>query len=111
MKVTLQLFCVSLPILIMIGIIPLVTNDYILTLIYIAIITALFMYKKEKKIDMIIFAFGFCVMILFEYIFISTGVETFIRNSLFGVMPLWLPFLWGYGFVAIKTGIKILESK
>jgi len=36
-------------------------------------------------------------------------VETFVRNSLFGLMPLWLPFLWGYGFVAIKRGIKILE--
>lgn len=111
MKVALQLFFISLPILIMIGLIPLIINDYILTLIYVAIITALFIYKKERKIDMIIFTFGFCVMIIFEYIFISTGVETFVRNSLFGVMPLWLPFLWGYGFVAIKTGIKLLESK
>ena len=48
-------------------------------------------------------------MILSEMIFISTGVEIFVRNTLFGLMPLWLPFLWGYGFVAIKRGIKILE--
>lgn len=60
--------------------------------------------------DGIIFIFGFCAMIFFEYIFISTGVETFVRNSLFGSMPLWLPFLWGYGFVAIKDGVKILEQ-
>jgi hypothetical protein len=24
-------------------------------------------------------------------------------------MPLWLPFLWGYGFVAIKRSIEILS--
>ncbi len=43
-----------------------------------------------------------------EYFFISTGVETFIRNSLFGVMPLWLPILWGYGFIAIRRGVEAL---
>ena len=48
-------------------------------------------------------------MIISEAIFISTGVETFIRNSLFGLMPLWLPFLWGYCFVAMKRAIKILN--
>jgi hypothetical protein len=49
-------------------------------------------------------------MTFFECIFILTGVETFIRNSLFGIMPLWLPFLWAYGFVVIKRAIAIIES-
>jgi hypothetical protein len=49
-------------------------------------------------------------MIFFEYLFISTGVETFNRNSLFGIMPLWLPLLWAYAFVAIKRSVILLNS-
>lgn len=45
-----------------------------------------------------------------EAFFISTGVEVFIRNSLFGIMPLWLPLLWGYGFIAIRRAANILEQ-
>jgi len=48
-------------------------------------------------------------MILVEGLFISTGVETFNRNSLLGIMPIWLPIIWGYGFVSIKRLIEIIE--
>lgn len=48
-------------------------------------------------------------MIISEFFFVSTGVETFVRNTLFGIMPIWLPFLWGYGFVDIKRAIQILD--
>ena len=84
----------------MIGLIPLVKNEYLLSLLYIAVILISFKIKYVKN-EYKIFIAGFILMIIFEFIFISTGVETFIRNSLFG-MPLWLPFLWGYGFVAIR---------
>jgi len=84
----------------MIGLIPLIKNDYLLTLSYIIIILISFKIKYVKN-EYEIFIAGFILMSIFEFIFISTGVETFIRNSLFG-MPLWLPFLWGYGFVAIR---------
>ena len=57
---------------------------------------------------MALLVFGFFAMIASEYLFISTGVEKFERNSLLGLMPLWLPFLWAYGFVAIKRAISIL---
>ncbi|PIP68883.1 hypothetical protein CO033_00925 [Candidatus Nomurabacteria bacterium CG_4_9_14_0_2_um_filter_32_10] len=97
-----------IPILVMIGLIPIILNDYLLVIIYIVIILISLYIKKEKG-DIFIFVFGFFAMILSEMVFISTGVETFVRNTLFGLMPLWLPFLWGYGFVAIKRGIKILE--
>ena len=97
-----------IPILVMIWLIPVIENDYLLTLIYIVIILISFVVKKEKG-DIFIFLFGFFAMILSEMVFISTGVETFVRNTLFGLMPLWLPFLWGYGFVVIKRGLKILE--
>ena len=50
-------------------------------------------------------------MAIFEVIFISTGAETFNRVSLFGLMPIWLPFLWGYGFIVIKRSIEVLENR
>ena len=99
----------ALPILVMISLIPFVKNDFLLTAIYILIIGLALAIKREPK-DITILFFGFFVMIISEYFFISTGVETFNRNSLLGLMPLWLPFLWAYGFVAIKRGVKILEK-
>lgn len=106
----LKIFFYSLPILVMIGLIPLIGNDYYLTSAYLAIILISLIIIKYSKNDIIVLLFGFVSMIFFEYIFISTGVETFQRNSLFGVMPLWLPFLWAYGFVAIKRAVEILED-
>lgn len=97
----------GIPVLIMIGLIPLIENDYLLTLIYIILISvALFI--KHSGGDFKILIFGFLIMTIFEYIFISTGVEIFIRKSFLGVMPLWLPFLWAYGFVTIKRVISII---
>lgn len=104
----LNIFLNVIPILVMIRLISVIQNDYLLTVIYIGIIIISFFIKKEKG-DVFIFFFGFFAMIISEMVFISTGVETFVRNSLFGLIPLWLPFLWGYGFVAIKRGLKILE--
>ena len=104
-----KIFVNSIPILIMIGLIPFVDNDYILTALYLIIIIVSFIIKKEKN-ELLIFCAGFILMIIFEILFISTGVETFIRNSLFGLMPLWLPFLWGYGFVAIKRSSAIINQ-
>lgn len=109
MDKVLRIFFVSLPILIMIGLIPLVKNDYLLTLIYILIIYISLKAMKSRKNDFIILIFGFVAMIIFEYSFIATGVETFTMNSLFNLMPLWLPFLWAYGFVAIGRSVKVLN--
>jgi len=91
--------------------IPLVQNDYVLTLCYIVVIGISLKIIGARKQDGVVFVFGFVSMIIFEYIFISTGVETFGRNSLLGVMPLWLPFLWAYGFVAINRSVEVLDSK
>ena len=102
-----QIFFNALPVLIMVGLIPLVPNDYNLSLVYILIIVAAFYVKREKN-DLLIFIF---VMTIFENLFVKTGVETFQRNSLLGVMPLWLPLLWAYGFVAIKRSIIVLEGR
>lgn len=109
MKKVYSIFLNAIPILLMIGLIPIIQNDYVLTLVDIGIIAVSLAFRRYRN-DFVVLFFGFFVMILFEYFFISTGVETFNRNSLFGLMPLWLPFLWGYGFVAIKRSIEIINN-
>lgn len=93
----------------MIGLIPFVQNDYILSAIYIGIVIVSLVIKYQKN-DLLIFFAGMIFMTLSEYLFISTGVETFVRNSLFGLMPLWLPLLWGYGFIAIRRSVALITN-
>jgi hypothetical protein len=93
----------------MILLIPFISSDYWLTLLYVVIVLFSFYLKRERNEVLILF-FGFAIMIASEYLFISTGVEKFVRNSLFGLMPLWLPFLWAYGFVVIKRSVIILDK-
>ena len=105
----LKIFLNIIPVILMIAIIPIFTNDYLLTAIYVVIIAISLMFKYEKK-DYLFLILGFLIMIISEYFFVSTGVETFTRNSLFGIMPLWLPFLWAYAFVIIKRAVIILND-
>jgi hypothetical protein len=93
----------------MIGLIPLISDDILLTGLYIIISFIALKIQKEKH-DLLIYSIGFCFMLISEALFISTGVETFQRRSLFGIMPLWLPFLWAYGFIAIRRAIHIIEK-
>lgn len=104
-----KIFLEAIPVLLMITLIPFIQDDYKLALAYCAIILIALLIKYEKK-EIIILIAGLIVMFIFEFIFISTGVETFLRNSLFGKMPLWLPILWAYGFIAIKRTTRILEE-
>lgn len=108
MKKTKEIILNILPILVMIGLISTISNDYWLSLVYVVIIVTSLAVKRSKN-DPLFLVFGICTMGIFESIFISTGVEVFQRNSLFGLMPVWLPILWGYGFVVIKRIIEILN--
>jgi hypothetical protein len=101
------IYCI--PIVVMIGLIPFVLNDYLLTAVYILFTIALFFVKREKN-DLLAFLFGLVGITLSEALFVSTGVETFLRHSFFGLMPLWLPFLWAYAFVTIKRSLRILDK-
>ncbi len=103
----LLIFFNAIPIILMISLIYLIKNDYLLTSVYIIIIAISFIIKYEKK-EIVVFTFGFFIMIIAEYFFVRTGVEIFVRNSLFNLMPLWLPFLWAYSFVGMKRAIKLL---
>ncbi len=97
-------------VLLMVGLIPLVKNDYILTGVFVFIILVDAIVRKNRSERMAIL-FGFFAMTMFEYLFVATGVETFSRQSFLGVMPLWLPFLWAYGFLAIKRGAETIDRK
>lgn len=97
-----------IPILVMIGLISFVHNDYMLTAFYLTIIILALLVKCERY-DVFIFFIGSIFMTVSEYLFISTGVEAFVRQSFFGLMPLWLPILWGYGFIVIKRSVLILQ--
>ena len=109
MKKIIRIFLNAIPVLLMIGLIPFVPDDGVLTAVYCAIVIIAFLVERTRH-DWPVFLFGFFAMALFEWFFISTGVERFNRNSLFGIMPLWLPFLWAYGFVAISRSVKILGN-
>ena len=102
-----KIFLNTIPVIVMVALIPVLSNDYALTGAYLAIIAAALLIRYEKR-DILFFSFGLVTMTIAEYLFISTGVETFRRNSLFGLMPLWLPILWAYAFVAMKRAIIIL---
>jgi hypothetical protein len=109
MKKTIRIFLNAIPVLLMIGLIPFVSDDGILTAVYCVIIIIAFLVERTRR-DLPVFVFGFFAMLVFELIFVSTGVERFNRNSLFGIMPVWLPFLWAYFFVAMSRSIKILTN-
>lgn len=100
----------TLPIFLMIGLIPLVTNDYLLSFLFILIIIVSLAIRRAP-LDLTALILGAVLMTIAEYLFVSTGVETFTRNSLFGIMPLWLPILWAYGFVAMKRIVYIIGRK
>jgi hypothetical protein len=97
-----------LPIAFMVMLVPLIKNDQALLWTYVVIIWVLFSLKHERG-EIRLLLIGAVVMFLFELLFISTGVETFERNSLFGMMPIWLPVLWGFGFVQMKRFIKAMR--
>lgn len=105
---TVSIVLYALPIVVMIGLIPLIKNDYVLSLVYLACIITLLFIKSEKN-DLFAVIFGFIAITISEAFFVSTGVETFIRNTLFGLMPFWLPLLWAYAFLSIKRSLRILD--
>ncbi|MBX9765434.1 DUF2878 family protein [Patescibacteria group bacterium] len=104
-----NIFLNAIPVLLMIGLIPIVKDDYLLAATYFFIILISFAIKKEEK-DLLVFVFGLVVLTISESLFVSTGVETFTSKTLLGLMPIWLPILWGYAFVAIKRSLKIISE-
>jgi len=99
----------ALPIILMIALIPLIENDYSLLFVYIVIISVLVLIKYEPG-EYVYFLFGLIIITFFEWFFVRTGAEIFQRRSLLGIMPIWLPFLWAYSFIAIKRSILAINE-
>ncbi|MDB5244176.1 MAG: hypothetical protein JWN18_46 [Parcubacteria group bacterium] len=99
----------AFPVALMIILIPIVLNDFLLAALYLVIAIISLMTRHEKN-DYLAYVFGLVVITISEYFFIQTGVETFMRNSLFGIMPVWLPLLWAYAFVAIMRSLRVLDQ-
>lgn len=98
-----------IPSLFMVLLISFIQNDYYLTLVYIGIIAIALFIKYEAK-EYLFFLFGLVIITFFEWVFVSTGAEIFLRRSLFGVMPIWLPLLWAYSFIAIKRAVESIYN-
>lgn len=108
-KIAISLSIYFLVILLLIGLIPLIQNDYLLAFIYsISIFIAAFL--KRERGDLLFIVVGFIALFLSESFFILTGVETFNRTSLLGIMPVWLPFLWAFVFLVLKRSLWIVYS-
>ncbi len=107
MKYPIQIIFYAAVVVIMLALVPTIKNDYALTGIYIVFILSAVVFKKERS-DFMFLTIGLFGLMLGEYFFVSTGVETFNRNSLFGIMPLWLPFLWAFIFLSMKRVFWLL---
>ena len=108
-KIAIHIFVYFLTVLALVGLIPFIVNDYILAAIYAGFIVAFATLKKQRG-DWIFIAVGFIALFFGENFFISTGVETFNRTSLFDIMPLWLPLLWSFIFLVMKRVFWIVYS-
>jgi hypothetical protein len=108
-KPTIKILLNALPLLLMILLIPYVQNDYLLLIAYILIISILLLIRYEPE-EYIYFIFGLTAITFFEWVFVSTGAEIFLRKSFLGIMPIWLPFLWAYSFIVIKRCIMEINN-
>lgn len=107
---TIYIFLNAIPVAIMMALIPKIKDDFLLAVIYVLIIALSLAIRRERR-DVIALIFGFIIMTAFEYFFINIGVEKFTRRSLFGLMPIWLPILWAYGFLVVKRTLRVLDRR
>ena len=90
-----------IPALIMIGLIATLRDEVLVSGLFVVIIAISLAVHYERH-DWIFILIGFFIYPVFEYLFVSTGLEVFSERGLLGVMPLWMPLLWAWGAVAIK---------
>jgi len=84
-------------------------NNMLLFIIYLALTLGLIYFHKDK-IEFIIFAYGILVGAIVEIIGTQvSGYQSFTKPD-FGGIPIWLPVVWGYGFVAMKRISFVLKN-
>ena len=76
-------------------------NNVLLFIIYLVLTLGLIYFHKDKT-EFSIFAYGILIGAIVEVIGTQiSGYQSFTKPD-FGGIPMWLPIVWGYGFVAMK---------
>lgn len=76
-------------------------NNILLFIIYLILTLGLIYFRKDK-IEFIIFIYGILIGAIAEVIGTQiSGYQSF-ANPDFAGIPIWLPIVWGYGFVVMK---------
>ena len=97
-----KVFIETLPILFGIFLSYLFWQDNVLLLIIYLVLTLGLIYFHKDKPEFIIFAYGILIGAIVEVIGTQiSGYQSFTKPD-FGGIPIWLPIVWGYGFVAMK---------
>lgn len=83
-------------------------NTVLLFLVYLTFTLGL-IYLHKDKTEFIIFAYGILIGILVEVVGTKvSGYQSFTKPDFLGI-PIWLPIVWGYGFIAMKRIGAILK--
>ena len=76
-------------------------NNVLLFTIYL-ILTLGLIYSHKDKTEFVIFAYGILIGAIVEVVGTQiSGYQSFVKPD-FGGIPMWIPIVWGYGFVAMK---------
>ncbi len=84
-------------------------NSIVLLTLYLTLTLGLIYLHKDKS-ELIIFAYGIVIGTLVEILGTQvSGYQSFTKPDFRGI-PMWLPIVWGYGFIAMKRIGLILKS-
>ena len=84
-------------------------NNFLLLAIYLILTVVLILWRGDNT-EFAIFAYGIIIGGIVEIIGTEvSGYQSFTNPNFFGV-PIWLPIVWGYGFVAMKRVGFILKN-
>ena len=76
-------------------------NNVLLFIIYLVLTFGL-IYSHKDKTEFVIFAYGILIGVIVEVVGTQvSGYQSFVKPD-FGGIPMWMPIVWGYGFVAMK---------
>jgi len=84
-------------------------NNLLLFTIYLTLTFGLIYLHKDKS-EFLIFAYGVIIGIIIEVVGTSiSGYQSFTNPDFLGI-PIWLPVVWGYGFIAMKRISLIIKD-
>lgn len=85
-------------------------NSILLSLIYSTLALGLIYFHKDKT-ELFIFIYGILIGAIVEVIGTQISrYQSFSTHEFFGI-PLWVPIVWGYGFVAMKRVGFVLQER